>query len=125
MKKVAFILVVSLTFIIASCSKESRINYRLDGEWKAIIIDGDAVQEWETIEFKFIKGKKNIGDVTYTESNSFGNITRFFSYSLSENVMTLIDPSNSETIILTIKEYTRKKIEWVSSDGEKTILESK
>lgn len=127
MKKIAFILAVTLTFAVTSCSKESKINRKIQGEWKGVTIDDQAVQSGESYTMSFSKSEKDTGTGTSTYSGMFGTYTTSFTYTIVEDKMTSVTTigNSTETEVVTINTYTKDKLEYTNSEGKKSVFEPK
>lgn len=123
MKKSLFILLAVVATVIASCSKDAKINRRIDGEWKVVSIGGASLAADETITFKFAKDKKLDGDGTLTWTDIFGTDVTAFTYTVSSGKITMMYSGYAE--ILTVSKYERKKIELIDSDSEVWVLDPK
>ena len=75
----------------------------------------------------FSKSEKNSGTGTTSYSGSAGSYTYAFTYTLSENLLTMVSTilGQESTETVTIDVYEKDKIEWTDSDGKKTVLEPK
>jgi hypothetical protein len=126
MKKVIYATLLLVAVLITSCSKEARINRKLDGEWKVTSISGETFESGESMYFTFEKdGKEGKGSIQYvygTESQ-----TNSFTYTLADDKLTLIvtDGTDIDTEVLTINSYESEKIEMSDSDNTKFVLEPK
>ena len=122
MKKLIYVTLMLVTIVITSCSKEVRINRKLDGEWKVTSITPHIyTSTTPEMYFTFEKdGKKGKG--SYTHAMESQSETYNFDYTLSGDKLSLTPTSGSEvgqTEILTITKYESKKIEFtVDALGE-------
>ncbi len=126
MKKVLFVLLAVTVLVSSSCSKEKKINRRIDGEWKEVSYNGVAVPADEQATISFSKDKKGgTGSISFAESGV--SISIPFTYTLVEDKMTLVTTfaGSSETSIMTINTYEKDKLEWTDSDGMKSVMEPK
>ncbi len=123
MKKSLFILLAVVATVIASCSKDAKINRRIDGEWKVVSIGGASLDAGETITFKFAKDTKLDGDGTLTWTDIFGSDVTAFTYTVSSGKITMMYSGYAD--ILTVSKYERKKIELIDSDSEIWVLDPK
>jgi hypothetical protein len=123
MKKSLFILLAVVATLIASCSKEAKINRRIDGEWKVVSIGGAALAADEIYTFKFNKDKKENGDGTITYTDSFGTDASPFTYTVSSGKITMSFSGYAE--ILTVNVYEKKKLELIDLDNDVWVLEPK
>lgn len=123
MKKSLFILLAVVATLIASCSKEAKINRRIDGEWKVVSIGGASLAADESYVFKFNKDKSENGDGTVTATDNFGTDVIAFTYVVSSGKITLSYSGFAQ--ILTVNVYERKKIELIDEDNDIWVLEPK
>jgi hypothetical protein len=129
MKKLIYVTLMLVTIIITSCSKEVRINRKLDGEWRVTSITPQVYTTNPEMYFTFEKdGKKGKGTYTYTVGSQ--SETYDFDYTLSGDKLTLTPTTGSEagdTEILTITKYESKKIEFTvdALEGVTYVLEPK
>jgi hypothetical protein len=123
MKKSLFILLAVVATFIASCSKDAKINRRIDGEWKVVSIGGASIPADESYTWKFSKDEKLTGDGTYTEVDSFGTYSTPFTYSVGSEKITLVIDGFST--VLSVNKYEKKKVELIDSDGDVWVLDPK
>jgi hypothetical protein len=126
MKKLMFALLAVSVLTASSCSKEKKINRRIDGDWKEVSYAGVAVAAEDQATISFAKDKKGgTGSVSYSGSGVTFSIP--FTYSLVEDKMTIISTfaGSSETSVVTINTYEKDKLEWTDSDGKKSVMEPK
>jgi hypothetical protein len=123
MKKSLFILLAVIATLITSCSKDAKINRRIDGEWKVISIGGATLASDEIYTFKFNKDKKENGDGTITFTDSFGAEAAAFTYTVSSEKITTLYNGFAE--VWTVNKYEKTKLELIDSDNDVWILESK
>lgn len=128
MKKLIYAAFILLAVAFTSCSKEARINRKLDGEWKVTSIEGQSLPTDQNMYFTFDKdGKKGKG--TYTAAMSSQESYSFnFDYTLSGDKLTLTPTTgeNNQTEILTITKYESKRIEFIAGTLSQTyVLEPK
>jgi hypothetical protein len=127
MKKVLFALLAVTVLVASSCSKEKKINKKLDGEWKATTFEGDVIASGESAVFTFTKDEKDNGSGVLTVTDPVISFTFPFTYTIKEDKMTMIYSilGSPDTSVVTINTYEKEKIEWTDSDGAKTVLEPK
>lgn len=127
MKKIIFILVAVASLTLSSCSKEASINRKLDGSWKAVTVDNQAVQSGESLEITFSKDGKDNGTGTSTYSFGSTSYATSFTYTLAEDKLTSVTTvgNTTSTDVVTVNTYTKDKIQWTNSSGEITVLEPK
>lgn len=67
MKKILFAL-FAVTVIVTSCSKEAKLNKRLDGKWNVVTYDGTALPSGASMSITFDKDKKGKGTYSMTQT---------------------------------------------------------
>jgi hypothetical protein len=124
MKKVLS-LIVAITMLFASCSKERKLNKKLDGKWEVetIATDGVAISPslfGGSIVFEFSKDKRDTGDVTIRFTDGTDTQTRSGSYKLTkdEKVTITLDNESEEFIV---QDYSKDEMTMDQTDesGEK------
>lgn len=123
MKKSVFILLAIIATITFSCSKDAKINRRIDGEWKIISIAGIAIPVDESYVLKFNKDDKLTGDGTLTETWSTGTFTDPFTYSVSSQKLILTIDGTTE--VLSVLKYEKDRLELIESGGDIWVLDPK
>lgn len=123
MKKSLFILLAVVAAFVASCSKDAKINRRIDGEWKVVTIAGASIPSDESYTWKFSKDKKLTGDGTYTEVDPSGTYSTPFTYTVGSEKITLIIDGFSE--IFSVNKYEKTKLELIDSSGDVWVLDPK
>ncbi|NBO59906.1 MAG: hypothetical protein EBU82_02910 [Flavobacteriia bacterium] len=127
MKKGILMLLVAVLAVASSCSKDAKINRRLDGEWKVVTIAGvaPAVDESYTLLFNKIDKLTGSGILTYDYvvlGQPFSTVD-VFSYSVVDQKMTLIVDGTAE--IWSVTKYEKDRMEMVDSDGDVWVLDPK
>jgi hypothetical protein len=123
MKKSVFMLLAIIATIAFSCSKDAKINRRIDGEWKVVSVGGVPLPIDESVTFKFIKDDKLTGDGTLTETWDSGSYTTPFTYTVgSEKIIFVMDGSSE---VLTVLTYEKDKLELIDSDSDVWVLDPK
>ncbi|MEY4216538.1 MAG: hypothetical protein RLZZ68_994 [Bacteroidota bacterium] len=120
-------LLVAVLAVASSCSKDAKINRRLDGEWKVVTIAGvaPAVDESYTLLFNKIDKLTGSGILTYDYvvlGQPFSTVD-VFSYSVVDQKMTLIVDGTAE--IWSVTKYEKDRMEMVDSDGDVWVLDPK
>ena len=109
--------------VVSSCSKDAKINRRLDGEWQVVSIGGVAPEATESYVMKFIKEDKLTGNGTLTYTFMSQSYTDAFTYTVLDQKITLIIDGTAE--ILTVTTYEKDRMELVDSDGDLWVLDPK
>lgn len=123
MKKGLFIMLAFVAVIMVSCSKDAKINRRIDGEWRVMSIGGYPLENDETIVFTFDKERKTTGDGTLSWTNEFGTEVSAFTYSVSDQKITMTLDGTTE--VLTVTKYERDDLQFSDSDNDLWVLEPK
>ncbi|MES2587584.1 MAG: lipocalin family protein [Bacteroidota bacterium] len=124
MKKVLFALLAVTVLVASSCSKDAKINRRLDGEWKVTSYDGKALASDETETYTFAKTDKLKGTGTYAATGTGYSINIPFTYTIGDEKITLV-VDGTDADVTTVTTYEKKKMEFKDSDGVVTVLEPK
>lgn len=123
MKKALFIMLAIVATITTSCSKDAKINRRIDGEWKVKTIGGFTLEADESYVFKFNKDKKLTGDGSMTYSTPFGAASVPFTYTVAEQKITVV--SDGEADVFSVSKYEKDKLELIDSDNDVWVLDPK
>ena len=126
MRNTLFLLFITTAIVLSSCSKEARINRKLDGEWNATQVNGVVPPAGSAVTFSFSRDKKGKGTGSQTASYGGFSISTPFTYSISgEVMMKKNDADNSVDEYYTIREHTKKRFVFASYDDKETILVAK
>jgi hypothetical protein len=115
MKKLMMIMVAA-TLVLASCSKESKLNRKLDGSWDIVSLSvngADQPMGTTTMVMEFVKDKKGVG--TYTQTSTTNSVA-----TVSTGTYVLTDDTKLTTTQLTPTVETATQI--VVTDYSKTDL---
>ena len=123
MKKGLLVLLVAVLAVVSSCSKDAKINRRLDGEWTVATIGGVAPEATESYVMKFIKEDKLTGNGTFTYTVMSQSYTDAFTYSVLDQKITLILDGTAE--IFSVTKYEKDRMEMVDTDGDLWVLDPK
>ena len=115
MKKLIPVLFV-FTLIFSACSKEKKLNKKLDGEWNVVTINGTPVSETdpelESITLSFVKAKEN-GTYTMTFLYIINGVSKPIevsgSYTLTADEEIALTPTTSgaESYVFIVKSYSK------------------
>jgi hypothetical protein len=108
---------------VSSCSKDAKINRRIEGEWKVVSIGNEVLSSNYTLTMKFIKDEKKNGSGTITEVDNGTSETTSFTYNVSDEKITLVVDGIAE--VLTVKKYEKEKLEFLDSYNEIWVLDPK
>lgn len=113
-----------MAIAISSCSKESKINKKLDGSWKATVVEGTAVASGESYVYTFTKDSKDNGTGTISITSVLGTYAGTFTYTLAEDKITTTTTmfGSSSTDVSTVVTYEKDKLEFKNSDNELTTF---
>lgn len=128
MKKIIYSTIIVALVTLASCSKDAKINKRIDGTWKVTTFEGDAVPTGDVITFEFSKSdkKEGTGSRKFTDEvgNSFG---QDFTYTLADEKLSITTTSTflgATTQVYDVVEYTKTKFKISDTvDGDITEME--
>lgn len=95
MKKIILFCVSAL--IIASCSKDVKINKELQGSWKVTTWADSSVAS-DLIKMEFTKTTKKKGSGTITLTQSIFSVTQEYSYSLSDQKFIIDAPAKTVSV---------------------------
>lgn len=112
MRNIAMILFAG-ALVFTACSKEKKVNKKLDGSWTLSEENGEAIDQEEegTTVLEFRKdGKEGAGTLTYTNTTDDVS-TSAFTYTLNNNVLET-DQGN-----YTVLTYTDAELELFSTNG--------
>lgn len=123
MKKVLFMMLAIAATFITSCSKDAKINRRIDGEWQVKSIGGYTMESDESYVFKFNKDKKLTGDGSLTYTDSFGSDNVPFTYSVADQKITVV--ADGEAEVFSVSKYEKDKVELIDSNSEVWVLDPK
>src|SRR5688572_6000313 len=85
MKKIIYTAFIVATIALVSCSKDKKINKRIDGSWKVTLYEGEALEANESITYDFSKSDKTEGTGTLTLTDASGNnFVQDFTYSIED-----------------------------------------
>jgi hypothetical protein len=114
---------VAVLAVVSSCSKDAKINRRLDGEWKVVSIGGVVPEATESYVMKFIKEDKLTGNGTFTYTYLSQSFTDAFTYSVLDQKITLVIDGTAD--ILSVTKYEKDRMEMIDTDGDLWILDPK
>lgn len=130
--KIAFLPLLFLFLFASSCSKDPKINRRLDGgTWNLKSTDGQTLptSNVETRTYTFKKSERKAGTVSIDTKTPFGSEYRFTgSYVLSDDGDLLITATDQNGVPLSlhfqVDEITKDEIKWTVVDSDvKEVLE--
>ncbi len=123
MKKIIFALIAITMLSLSSCSKETRINNKLDGFWNVTQSDNIVMPAGSTLTLDFSKGKKGAGTGTSKGTGYFILATYDFAYQITSNKLEILHASTKDSY--TVTEYTSQNITLTKSNGTISKLEAK
>jgi hypothetical protein len=123
MKKGLLVLLVAVLAVVSSCSKDAKINRRLDGEWNVVSIGGVVTEATESYTMKFIKEDKLTGNGTLTYTFMSQSFVDAFTYSVLDQKITLIVDGTAE--MLSVTKYDKDRMEMIDTDGDLWVLDPK
>ena len=111
MKKI-LVMFVAATLVLGACSKEKKVNKKMDGSWTLTEENDSAISSDKgTTVISFERDKKaGKGTLVFTDSKG-ASTTSNFDYTLEGNV--LKTTTNSYTVL----EYTKTDLSLLSTNG--------
>jgi uncharacterized protein (TIGR03066 family) len=118
MKKFLFLSVAILAFVLGSCSKEARLNRKLDGKWELTTEDGVAVAEEDKITVEFTKDKDGKGAVTMASTSQGFALPGTYTLDKNEKItITMNIFGSTDVSTLLVKDYSKSKLVLTDEDG--------
>ena len=112
-------MMLAVVFVMASCSKESKLNRKLDGKWNLTKIDGNALPSGLSATITFTKDKK-VG--TYSSTYSYlglsGTDTGTYTLEGDTKIIMTSNATGSTANTSTISEYSKTTL--IIVDGNET-----
>lgn len=106
-----FLIMAIAAFGLVACSKEKKVNKRLDGSWTLVSENDKAIDDESTTVLNFMRDKKEgTGTKVYTTSDGISSTTEF-TYTLDNNVLTV------GSDMYTVDEYTKEELVLSSTNG--------
>jgi hypothetical protein len=124
MKKSLLLLLTVVSLITFSCSKDAKINRRLNGEWSVITVDNTPLEVGETITFSFDKEDKLTGTGVISYGYTGVNVSINFTYSVASEKLILVT-SDGDSDMYTVMKYENSLMELMDSDGDIWVLNPK
>lgn len=126
MKKLLFAM-IAFTFIAVSCSKEAKLNRKLDGSWEVVTMGGVAMPTGTSLTLEFTKDKDGKG--TYTSTYALGSSSDVESgtYTLSEDeiLYMLSNVAGSSQDTLTVTSYSKEDLTLTTTEPMAIVLKKK
>lgn len=119
MKKGLVLMMLAVVFVLASCSKESKLNRKLDGKWNLTKVDGNALPSGSTSTITFTKDKKGVGtySATYSIGGFSGTDTGTYTLEGDTKIKTKSNATGSTESVSTVTEYTKTTLKITDADG--------
>ena len=107
MKKFLFLSVAILAFVLGSCSKEARLNRKLDGKWELTTEDGVAVAEEDKITVEFTKDKDGKGAVTMASTSQGFALPGTYTLDKNEKITITAGKGGAISAIIAVRAASR------------------
>ena len=120
MKKILFAM-FAVAIMFASCSKESKLNRKLDGSWNLVTYDGAALATGESEVVKFDKDKKGKGTLTYTATGSGLSVSFTGTYELDKDEKITITITGSTANVETVVDYSKTDLTIKDTAGKLSV----
>ena len=123
MKKLMMIRVAA-TMMMASCSKESKLNKKLDGSWNLVSMSENGVDQpmtGMTMVMAFVKDKKGVGTYTQTFTiTGFPASVETGTYALTDDTsisITKLTPTAGTASSVTVTDYSKTDMTLTDTDA--------
>lgn len=123
MKKIFFVLIAILTVSLSSCTKDRRINNKLDGTWNVTVYENVAMPTGSSINLTFKRGNKGSGTGTCIGTGFFILSNFNFAYDIVDEKLTMTHGFTVD--VYTVSNYSSKEVTLLTVDGKKMVLEPK
>jgi hypothetical protein len=114
MKNVLFASAALVMLVMVSCSKEAKLNRKIDGVWNVVTYDGAAMAEGYSTTYTFTKDKKGVGTYksvyVYPWGNSSISVNDAGTYTLLEDTKLTLQSTthpNEDPEVFTVMEYSK------------------
>jgi len=123
MKKV-FSAICVVAILLTACSKEGKLNKKLDGDWNVTMASGQVIVAPTVVTITFGKDKKDNGTYSINFTDGVNSSVETGSYTLEDDTkITLTDVTDpTDPSIFTITEYSKTTLKMTESDG--TLIEA-
>lgn len=124
MKKLLFAL-AAVALMASSCSKESKLNKKLDGTWTVETVNGAALTGGASMEITFTKDKKGKGDYSLIfNMPPLPASTETGTYDLEKDeiIYMLASTAGSTQDTMNVVEYSKTAMTLKNPDGTETIV---
>lgn len=115
---------VAATMMMASCSKESKLNKKLDGSWNLVSMSENGVDQpmtGMTMVMAFVKDKKGVGTYTQTFTiTGFPASVETGTYALTDDTsisITKLTPTAGTASSVTVTDYSKTDMTLTDTDA--------
>ena len=121
-------IMVAATLVLASCSKESKLNRKLDGSWNVVSYSVNGADQpfgTSTMVMEFVKDKKGVGTYTQTSTTSSGSSVSTGTYVLTDDTKLTISqltPTVETADQFVVTDYSKSDLTLTMSDALLTIV---
>ena len=120
MKNLFFALFALLTITLSACSKDRRINNKLEGTWKVTIYENVNMPDGSSLILTFDKGKKGKGTGTAVGTGFFILSNFAFVYNIDNEKMTM---SHGSTVdVYTVVDFSKDEIKLQTPEGKSIVM---
>jgi hypothetical protein len=123
MKNLIFVLIAVLTIGLSSCSKDRRINNKLDGSWNVAVYEDIVMPTGSTLNLTFNKGSKGAGTGTSVGTGYFILSNFTFIYNVADEKLTMTYGSTVE--VYAVSDYSSKEVTLLTGEGKKIVMQAK
>lgn len=122
-------LVVAVTMLFASCSKERKLNKKLDGVWNGVSMTDHGVSQTITapasIVLTFGKDKKDNGTYSFVYGDGTFSVTDAGTYTLTDDKTITLTSPGSAPDVWTVTKYSKTDLTITDSDGDVYVFKKK
>jgi hypothetical protein len=131
MKKLMFVLLAAATMMMTACSKENKLNKKLEGTWSLVSrteggITATAEAMGMTYTMTFTKVEKDAGTyVSVTTYTGFPSYTSTGAYTLHEDTQmtsTQSTPTTGSADVLIVNSYSKTDMTVTDTEGVVLVL---
>jgi hypothetical protein len=122
MKNLFFVLIAALTIGLTSCSKDRRINKKLEGSWNVTVYENVVMPSGSSLSLTFNKGSNGSGTGTSAGTGYFILSNFTFIYDIVDEKMTMTHGTSVDKY--TISDYSSSEITFITLQGKKIVMQA-
>jgi hypothetical protein len=124
MKKLKLLVILTITALVLSCTKEARLNNKIDGLWNIISYSGAPLPVGTSMTTTYSKGTNGSGNYILKLTLNGDVTSEFGSYQLDKNTKITYTPTGqgNTPYSFTIENYSKSKLTLINENNVKTEL---